>query len=98
MGPGLSVTWRDPAGAPRWRTRRKPCSAGSLQPTLGKDGSTNECFTTAHTPKREFESAWGRGGERRRFTRSTLCTESSKVGSQACAVSSGWVGSGEGLV
>lgn len=78
VGSGRSATWHDPAGPLRWRTPWKQCSAGSLQPTVGKDGSTNECFATAHMLKREFESAWGRGGERRQLVESMLCTASRK--------------------
>lgn len=63
-GPGRSVTRlaRPSRGSALAGHRGGRAVRGSPQPTLGKDGSTNECFTTAHTPKREFESSGGGAG------------------------------------
>lgn len=76
--PGRNATWRVPARTQRWRASRKQCSARGSEPIPWKDGSTNECFATAHTPKREFEGAWGRGGQTCRLAESMLCSKSRK--------------------
>lgn len=83
-GQGERPRWSQggaPHGAPvrlqHWRTRRNQWSKGSLQLTLGKDGSTDRGFTTAHTPRKgNLRAHGGGGGESRPFAESMLCSES----------------------